>query len=76
MKIGIFSDTHLGFDKKGQRNNESFENLDQAIKLCLEENVDFCVLAGDVFDEPVPSHTSLFKSINSFFMFQYFFLNK
>lgn len=66
MKIGIFSDTHLGFDRKGQRNNESFENLEQALNLCLEENVDFCVLAGDIFDEPVPSHTSLFKSINSF----------
>ena len=66
MKIGIFSDTHLGFDRKGQRNNESFENLEQALNLCLGENVDFCVLAGDIFDEPVPSHTSLFKSINSF----------
>ncbi len=66
MKIAIFSDTHLGFDKKGERSDESFENLEQAIKLGIENASDFAVLSGDIFDEPVPSHTSLFRGISSF----------
>lgn len=66
MKVGIFSDTHLGFDKKGERNSESFDNLSQAIQLCLDEQVDFILLPGDVFDEPVPSHSSLFNAIKCF----------
>lgn len=66
MKIGIFSDTHLGFDEKGQRCEDSFLALNQAIELCTSKNVDFMLLPGDVFDTTVPSHTVLFKSVNSF----------
>jgi len=66
VKVGIFSDTHLGFDKKGERNSESFDNLSQAIQLCLDAQVDVILLPGDVFDEPVPSHSSLFNAIKCF----------
>ncbi len=66
MKLGIFSDTHLGFGEKGERFPESFENLEQALALCIEEQVDAAILAGDVFDAPVPSHSVLFKAMQSF----------
>jgi len=66
MKIGIFSDTHLGFEEKGQRNKECFSNLEQAIQLCIEKEVDFVVLPGDVFHDPTPSHNTLFSAIKSF----------
>ncbi|MFH1390833.1 MAG: DNA repair exonuclease [Candidatus Diapherotrites archaeon] len=66
MKIGIFSDTHLGFDEKGERNKECFDNLNQAIDLCIQEKADFVVLPGDVFHNPVPSHDVLFNSFKSF----------
>ncbi|MBI4210936.1 MAG: metallophosphoesterase family protein [Candidatus Diapherotrites archaeon] len=66
MKIGIFSDTHLGFDEKGERVSESFEMLEQAIGLCIEQGVDAIAVAGDIFDAAVPSHDSLFRAVNSF----------
>ncbi len=66
MKVGIFSDTHLGFDEKGERAQESFGNLSQAIRLCIEMGADLMVLPGDVFDAPVPSHNTLFHAVHSF----------
>ncbi|MEK6957988.1 MAG: metallophosphoesterase [archaeon] len=66
MKIAVFSDTHLGFDEKGERYSESFENLGQAIKIALQGEADFCVLCGDIFDAPVPSHNVLYRAIESF----------
>lgn len=66
MKLGIFSDTHLGFDSKGQRYKEAFENLKQSLELCVQEKADLIVLPGDVFHEPVPSHTSIFEAMNCF----------
>ncbi len=66
MKVGIFSDPHLGFDSKGERKEESFENLKQALELCIQNNVDFVLLCGDIFDIPSPSHNELYKSLECF----------
>ncbi len=66
MKVGIFSDTHLGFDEKGERSQESFDNLAQAIRLCIDEGADVMVLCGDVFDAPVPSHNTLYNAVRAF----------
>ncbi|MCR4368490.1 MAG: metallophosphoesterase [archaeon] len=66
MKVAIFSDTHLGFDEKGERSQESFENLEKAIKMSIDAGADFAVLCGDVFDEPVPTHNTLFRAMQSF----------
>ena len=66
MKVGIFSDTHLGFDSRGERAQESFENLEQAINICVQESADVVILAGDVFDAPVPSHDTLYRAMAAF----------
>ena len=66
MKLGIFSDTHLGFDSRGERADESFDNLKQALEICVNEGADAVLLAGDVFDAPVPSHDSLYRAMNAF----------
>ena len=66
MKIGIFSDPHLGFAEKGERAQEAFDNLSQAIDLCINEKVDFVILAGDIFDEPAPNHNILFNAMQCF----------
>ncbi len=66
MKVGIFSDTHLGFDAKGERAQESFQNLEQAIRLCTANRADLILLCGDVFDEPVPTHNSLYNAVRAF----------
>src|SRR3989344_539677 len=66
MKVGIFSDTHLGFDSRGERAQESFENLEQAINICVQESSDVVILAGYVFDAPVPSHDTLYRAMAAF----------
>lgn len=66
MRLGIFSDTHLGFAEKEERSDDSFLALDQAIGICGAAGVDLIVLSGDVFDTTVPSHTVLFRAVNSF----------
>ncbi|HIH09733.1 MAG TPA: hypothetical protein HA254_03595 [Candidatus Diapherotrites archaeon] len=66
MKVAIFSDTHLGFEERSERSQESFDNLESAISLSLAGNADVIVIAGDVFDAPVPSHSVLYKSMQSF----------
>ncbi|MBI5553407.1 MAG: DNA repair exonuclease [Candidatus Diapherotrites archaeon] len=59
MKLGIFSDMHLGFGEKSPRYAEGFENARQAFEWCLEQRVDAIVIPGDIFDEPVPSVQTL-----------------
>lgn len=66
MNVGIFSDTHLGFDGKGERAQESFGNLEQALRLCIDNKADVVLLAGDVFDAPVPSHNTLYHALRAF----------
>ncbi|MFH1255754.1 MAG: DNA repair exonuclease [Candidatus Diapherotrites archaeon] len=66
MRIAIISDTHFGFGEGTARESECFENAEQAIALALKENADAVILAGDVFDETVPSQEVLLKAFQVF----------
>ena len=55
MKLCVFSDTHLGFGQDTEREQECFENVEKALKLCFEQKADCILLPGDVFDEAIPS---------------------
>ena len=66
MKVAIFSDTHLGFDEKGERAGDSFAALESAIELAGKMNADLIVLAGDIFDMRVPSHAVIYRAMVSF----------
>lgn len=66
MKIAIFSDTHLGFDEKGERETESFENALKAFEIAFNEKADLILLAGDLFDADVPSQETLLKAFKVF----------
>jgi DNA repair exonuclease SbcCD nuclease subunit len=66
MKIAFFSDTHLGFDEKGERADDSFLALESAIELSGNHRADLIVISGDIFDMRIPSHSVLYKSIVSF----------
>ncbi len=63
LKVGIFSDTHLGFGEGSERAEDSFLALSQALEIFKEKNVDFILLGGDVFDSVEPSHDSLYNAI-------------
>lgn len=65
MKIGIFSDTHLGFGND-ERYLEAFNRFDESIKMFHELNVDFILHAGDLFDHAVPSQEVWHKTFECF----------
>ena len=55
MRIAIFSDTHIGFGKGSARCDEAFDQAKEAFELALKENADLILLAGDLFNEAIPS---------------------
>jgi len=55
MKIAIFSDTHIGFGKGSARETEAFDQAKEAFELALKEKADLVLLAGDLFNEAVPT---------------------
>lgn len=65
MIIGIFSDSHLGF-KGEDRFNESFERFTESIQMFKDNNVDYILHAGDLFDESVPDQEVWLKTFESF----------
>lgn len=58
MRIGIASDLHLGFGS-GKRRGDATLQAKRAMRKLLDENVDVIVLAGDLFDSPVPRPETL-----------------
>ncbi len=65
MKIGIFSDTHLGFGND-ERYIEAFDRFDEAIKVFAENKVDYILHAGDLFDHSVPDQEVWLKTFECF----------
>jgi DNA repair exonuclease SbcCD nuclease subunit len=55
LKIGILSDTHFGFAFGTERSADALFQAQQALEGLLKENVDFVLLAGDLFDSNEPS---------------------
>jgi DNA repair protein SbcD/Mre11 len=65
MKIGIFSDTHLGFGA-GEQYQETFDRFKEALKILNEKKVDLILHAGDLFDSEVPEQEVWSESIKAF----------
>jgi len=55
MKIAIASDFHIGFARGSPRAEEAFDQAKQAFELALQEKADILLLAGDLFNDAVPS---------------------
>jgi DNA repair exonuclease SbcCD nuclease subunit len=65
MIIGIFSDTHLGFDGD-DRKAEAFDRFKEALNFFYDEKVDFIIHCGDLFDHSVPTQEVWFNTFNIF----------
>ncbi len=66
MRIAIFSDIHLGFQEEQVRQSESFDNARQAFGIVCAKEVDAILMAGDIFDIPLPSPETLLKGFEIF----------
>ena len=66
MKIAIISDTHLGVNWDSERENDSFDNLEEAFKECIHNNADAVILAGDIFHKKIPKPEVWDKALQLF----------
>lgn len=66
MRIAIASDFHIGFGKGGARRDEAFAQAGEAFALALREKADLLLLAGDLFNEDVPSQESWLEMFQLF----------
>ncbi len=66
MKIGVFTDLHLGKRQYGlqERENDFYSQYIYAVDCFVNENVDMVICAGDVFDMPRPSPRALSRFYN------------
>jgi len=55
LRLGIFSDTHLGFSANSKRSGDALFNARQALELLAREECDCILMAGDFFNEEIPS---------------------
>src|SRR3989338_5825605 len=65
MKIGIFSDTHLGFQPEN-REKEAIEQAVAALEMCIREKCDAILLPGDLFDEHIPRQETWHEAFQLF----------
>ncbi|MDI6806877.1 MAG: DNA repair exonuclease [Candidatus Aenigmarchaeota archaeon] len=61
MKIAILSDFHFGFGYSPELENDSFENVEEAMERAL--NSDLVLIGGDIFDSPLPKTQTWAKAI-------------
>ena len=61
MKIGIISDLHLGYRQYGlkDRENDFYTQYKKCIKTIVEEECDYAIFAGDIFDTHKPSTVAI-----------------
>ena len=66
MKIGVFTDLHLGKRQYGlqEREDDFYFQYNYAINCFIQENVDVVICAGDIFDMPRPSPKALGRFYN------------
>ncbi len=62
MKFAHISDCHIGGWKQEKLKKISIESFEKATEICIEKNVDFIILAGDLFDTALPSIPALKKT--------------
>ncbi|VVC24522.1 DNA double-strand break repair protein Mre11,Calcineurin-like phosphoesterase domain, ApaH [Cinara cedri] len=65
FKILVATDIHLGFEEKNLiRADDSFNTFEEVLQLAVKHQVDFILLAGDLFHVNQPSVTSLERCIS------------
>lgn len=64
MKLLITSDNHLGFKETDPiRSEDSFNTFQEIMEIAKQENVDFILQGGDLFDENRPSRNTYNKTL-------------
>jgi len=54
VRFAHISDVHLGGWKQEQMQDLNFKSFEKAISICIQEKLDFVLIAGDLFDTAYP----------------------
>ncbi len=64
MKFAHMADSHLGaFSKNPKLKELNMKAFEMAIKKCVDENVDFIIIAGDLFHNPLPDMDTVHQAV-------------
>ncbi|TFK75611.1 DNA repair exonuclease [Pluteus cervinus] len=64
IKILLATDNHIGYlERDPIRGNDSIESFREILQLAVKNDVDFVLLAGDLFHENKPSRDCLYRTI-------------
>jgi len=66
VKFAHLADIHLGSWKQEPLRDLNFKAFSNAIDMCIEEKVDFVLIAGDLFDTSYPPIETLKKTFSKF----------
>ena len=64
MKFAHFSDCHIGGWREPELRDLGIETFRNAVDICINENVGFVLISGDLFDTALPQ-TELIKEVAS-----------
>ena len=59
MKFAHIADCHIGSWRDPKLNNAATEAFTKAVDYCINNNIDFVIIAGDLFNTSLPSITHL-----------------
>ncbi|KAE9389293.1 DNA repair exonuclease [Gymnopus androsaceus JB14] len=64
IRILLATDNHIGYNERDPiRGQDSINTFEEILQLANKQNVDFILLAGDLFHENKPSRDSLYRTI-------------
>jgi len=63
MKFAHMADCHIGSFREPKLNELSTKAFEHAINICIEERVDFVLIAGDLFNNPLPGIEKLKSAV-------------
>ncbi|KAJ4489977.1 Metallo-dependent phosphatase-like protein [Lentinula aciculospora] len=64
FRILLATDNHIGYNERDPiRGQDSINTFEEILQLAKKHNVDFILLAGDLFHENKPSRESLYRTI-------------
>ncbi|KLO15537.1 DNA repair exonuclease [Schizopora paradoxa] len=64
IKILLATDNHIGYlERDPVRGRDSFDSFEEILKLAVKREVDFILLAGDLFHENRPSRDCIYRVV-------------
>ena len=71
----VETDIHLGYKENDEERNDTFETFDEVLSQSNKNDVDFILLAGDLFHNSIPNLTTMLPNKQEYVYKDYFKTN-